>query len=213
MMKVVICGSSGLVGSFLLEELLRNKEVERIYSLSRKPSRITHKKLIEIETDFEQLVDLGLPETIDMSFCALGTTLKKAGSKEQQTKIDKDYVVEFAKFCLRNGGKQIGIISSLGANPESSNFYLRLKGQMETEIKSMPFIKTVFIRPSMLMGNRKEFRLGENIGKIFITLFGPLLIGKLKRYRGVSAEKVAKKLVETTINSPMGVVVIESENI
>jgi uncharacterized protein YbjT (DUF2867 family) len=212
-MNIALSGASGLIGSYLLEQLLNSETVDQVHILVRKKLDKEHPKLIQHVTDFEELEKVQLNKTIDASFCALGTTLRKAGSKEVQTRIDRDYVIAFAKWSKSNGAERIGIVSSLGATAKTSNFYLRLKGEMEQKVGDMQFSHTTFIRPSLLLGPRQEFRFGEKVGKAVMTVLNPLFVGKANRYRAVHAQDVADTLIHETMSTSEKIRFVESEEI
>jgi uncharacterized protein YbjT (DUF2867 family) len=204
-MTVCIAGASGLVGNEILIQLLNNPQIEKVLVLARKPLGFGHAKLQVVIVPFEQLDQLEVTEKIDIGFCALGTTLRKAGSKSRQQEIDRDYVVSFSNFCKKTGVEKIGIVSSIGANEQSSNFYLRTKGEMEQGVSRLEIPATVFIRPSFLIGPRRERRPGEKLIQGLLVLIGPLLFGKAKKYRGIHVSKVAQKLIEATLSETKGV--------
>ncbi len=212
-MNIILSGASGLVGSFLVNQLSKNEEVVEILSLVRKKSEILPSKVIELEVDFSSLSKLTLEKKYDIAFCALGTTIKKAGSKTNQQQIDRGFVENFAILCKKSYVKNIGVVSSLGTDAKSNNFYLRTKGEMENKVIDAEIAHSVFIRPSILIGKRNEFRFGEKVGVVFMKVFGFLFLGKLKKYKGVSAENVAKKLIHATMNSSQKVAFIESDEI
>lgn len=199
-MTICISGASGLVGNELLIQLLNKTEVEKVLVLSRNPLGFGHPKMQVVIVPFDQLQQIEVAEKIDIGFCALGTTLRKAGSKAKQQEIDRDYVVAFADFCKRSGAKSIGIVSSIGANAQSSNFYLRTKGEMEQGVTDLKIPHTIFIRPSFLVGPRKEFHLSEKILTFFSFLVNPLLFGKAKKYKSIHASTVAKNLIESVFS-------------
>lgn len=196
-MTICISGASGLVGNELLIQLLNKTEVEKALVFSRNPLGFGHPKMQVVIIPFDQLHQIEVAEKIDIGFCALGTTLRKAGSKAKQQEIDRDYVIAFADFCKRSGAEKIGIVSSIGANAQSSNFYLRTKGEMEQGVMDLGIPHTVFIRPSFLVGPRKEFRLGEKIITFLSVLVNPFLFGKAKKYKSIHASTVARNLIES----------------
>jgi uncharacterized protein YbjT (DUF2867 family) len=212
-MKIALSGASGLIGSYLLDQLLNADTVDQVHILVRKKLDKEHPKLIQHVADFENLDQLQVGEKIDVAFCALGTTLRKAGSKDVQTRIDRDYVIAFANWSKSNGAERIGIVSSLGATANTSNFYLRLKGEMEQAVINLQVDHTVFVRPSLLLGPRTERRLGEMIGKAIMTVLNPLFFGKAKRYRAVHAQDVASMLIRETISTSEKIRFVESEEI
>ena len=211
MKTAIIIGATGLVGSTLVEQILENFAYSKVVLLLRKPLNISHSKLVQEVIDFDK------PDASkimgDDLFCAMGTTLAKAGSKEAQYKIDCTYPFEIGKIAKANGVKQYILVSSLGANFQSSNFYLRTKGDLEQKIKSLGFQNFVSFRPSFLTGDRKEFRLGEKIGVVIAKILSPLMIGGFKKYRGIEASKVAKSMQELANQGLTGIHFIESDKI
>ena len=192
MKTAIIIGATGLIGSALVEQILENSAYSKVVLLLRKPLTISHPKLIQEVIDFDKS-DASKIVGDDL-FCAMGTTLAKAGSKEAQYKIDCTYPFEIGKIAKANGVKQYILVSSIGADFSSSNFYLKTKGDLEQKIKSLDFQNFVSLRPSFLLGDRKEFRLGEKIGVIIAKVLSPLMLGGLKKYRGIEASKVAKSM-------------------
>lgn len=191
----LIFGSTGLIGNLLLEELIQSDEYREIKIFVRQPIEISHPKVQEFAVDFS------IPETFlkqitgnDLFIC-LGTTIKKAGSIKQMEVIDRDLPVNLANAAFSNGVKRITVVSSMGANPGSSNYYLRIKGEMEQEILKLKFENTAIVRPSILFGERKEKRTGELMGKIIMKTFKPLLQGKMKKFRGIHAKDVARAMI------------------
>jgi uncharacterized protein YbjT (DUF2867 family) len=204
----IISGATGLVGEQLLNQLLSDAVYRKVIAIVRKPMDLVHEKLEQKVIDFGQL-----PETItglkaDDGYCCLGTTIKAAGSKERQYVIDHDYVVEFAKGCHQTGVTRFAVVSSIGANADSANFYLRTKGEMECDLKKIPFKAIFILQPSMLLGGRKEFRAGEKAAIALMHVMNPLMIGGLKRYRGVQASDVARCMISHIISAENGVKII-----
>lgn len=205
LMVVCISGATGLVGNELVIQSLNDPEIEQVVVLSRSQLPFEHPKLVWVKTDFDQLEHLSFNHPIDLAYCALGTTLKKAGSKEIQQKIDRDYVIQFAQTMKRMHCQSIGIISSLGSNPSSSNFYLRTKGEMEVGVIETGIDSINFIQPSLLIGPRKENRLLEKIGMYFMMALNPLLVGNLRKYRGITGIDVAAKIIALTKTAAHGI--------
>ncbi|MBK8195180.1 MAG: NAD-dependent epimerase/dehydratase family protein [Lewinellaceae bacterium] len=204
----LLLGATGLVGSHLLEQLLESPHYNRVVALTRRPLGMQHPKLQESIIDF----DNPDPSKIkgDDLFCALGTTLRKAGSKEAQYRIDCTYPFETGKIARQNGTRQYLLVSSVRANAAASGFYLRTKGELEDKIKGLAFEHFVTARPSFLLGERSEFRLGEKIGIILAIIFAPLIP---RRYRGIEAAKVARALIELANTGGKGFQVVESEKL
>lgn len=211
MKTAVVIGSSGLVGSHLVDQLLLSSSYSKIILINRKHAQGNNTKIEEHLINFDQ-PDLSSIKGDDV-FCAIGTTLRKAGSKEAQFKIDCQYPSQLAALLKENGAKQFILVSSLGANATSSNFYLRTKGQLEKNIEAFNYHSTIFVRPSFILGDRKEFRFGEKIGIAVFKLISPLLLGTLKRYKGVTASNIAFTMITKANQNLKGIHIIESESI
>jgi uncharacterized protein YbjT (DUF2867 family) len=204
----LLLGATGLVGNQLLEQLLDDARYESVVALGRRPLDRQHPKLRQ------EIIDFDHPDPAkikgDDLFCALGTTLRKAGSKEAQYRIDCTYPYEIGKIARQNGVRQYLLVSSLGADAQSSNFYLRTKGDLEAKIETLGFDNFVTARPSFLLGKRSEFRLGEKIGIVLAQGFAFLIP---KKYRGIQASKVAAALIEMANRDLSGVQVLESDRL
>ena len=148
----------------------------------------------------------------DDIFICLGTTIKKAGSVKKMEEVDRDLPVALATVASANGVKRIAVVSALGANPRSSNYYLRIKGEMERDIQKLKFENIAIVRPSLLLGERKEKRAGEFIGKMVMKTFKPVLIGKMKKYRGIHGKDVAKAMI-AILQKPQVKTVYESDEL
>jgi uncharacterized protein YbjT (DUF2867 family) len=213
MNSAIITGTTGLIGKHLLQQLLDNDKYTEVIIIVRRPIALTHPKLKQQVVDFEELPHVLNGLNAKHAFCCLGTTIAKAGSKAAQFRIDHDYVINFAKACHAMGIEKFAVVSSIGANAGSSNFYLKTKGQMEEDLQSIRFKNLFILRPSILLGKRDEFRLGEKIGTIIIKLVGPFLFGSLKKYRGVHASKVAACMIKQVLIENIGCKIIESGSI
>lgn len=211
MKTALIIGGTGLVGHQLLQMLLHSPDYEKVISFVRKPTDVHHAKLVEKVIDFDK------PETYeqfvkgDDFFCTLGTTIKKAKSKQAFEKVDFEYPKQFAETAYKNGVKQFLIVSALGANAGSSGFYLRTKGKIENELKNIGFENLSIIRPSILTGLREEFRLGERLGIAVMMLISPLFFGKLKKFEPIQAKTVANAMLKIAHNKKNGFNVYESD--
>jgi uncharacterized protein YbjT (DUF2867 family) len=190
----LVIGATGLVGSHLVEKLCASDRYGKINILSRRPLRYENPK-IEV-----RIIDFNRPDatqvTGDDVFCAIGTTIRKAGSKEKQYKVDCEYPAHLALIAKENGAQKFILVSSVGADAKSANFYLGTKGRLEEKLKALDYNKLVILRPSIILGRRREFRLGEKIGIAMVKLLRPLMIGSLKKYRGVEAAAIAGKMLE-----------------
>jgi uncharacterized protein YbjT (DUF2867 family) len=191
----IVFGATGLVGNLLLEELEKAGNYQTIRIFVRQTAGISSPGIEEIITDFGNISGLGSDIKGDDLFICLGTTIKKAGSVENMEKVDRDLTVDIAILALKNGVKRVAVVSSIGADPASKNYYLRIKGEMEQGILSAGFEKTVIVRPSMLMGERKELRPGEIAGKMVMTVIKPVLSGKLLKFRAIHGRDVARAMI------------------
>jgi uncharacterized protein YbjT (DUF2867 family) len=211
-MRALIVGSTGLVGGHLLQELLTSEHFSEVESWIRKPTGTVHPKLKERIVDFDRLDRMEVTPATHV-FCCLGTTIKKAKSQEAFRRVDYRYVAELAALAMRSGSKVFTVVSSVGADPKSGNFYLRTKGEMEEAVKQSGVPVVVILRPSMLMGERKEFRLGEQVGKWVMKAVHPLLLGSLRKYRGVGGADVARVMIRLSLESAPGVRIWEGDRI
>jgi uncharacterized protein YbjT (DUF2867 family) len=213
MKTAVVAGAGGLVGSFLVEHLQRAKDFSKIILLLRKPLGLKGSKVVEQIVDFEHLPDLHLDGKNTHVFCCVGTTIGKAGSKEIFEKADFHLPINLAQWAKKNGMENMVVISSLGADPASSNFYLRTKGKMQESIRSIGLNKTIFVQPSLLTGPRKEFRFGEKIAIASSFLWKWMLWGALKKYRPIAAETVAKAMISCSLTKEDGVHIVLSDQL
>ncbi len=207
----LLAGASGLVGSHVLNLLAEDAAFGRIKLITRKPLAVSLEKVSEIIVDFDELNQFSQRLASDVVFCCLGTTIKAAGSQTNFRKVDFTYCLELAKAAKAQGAKQFILVSSMGADDKSSNFYLRTKGEIETAISALNFDSFCILRPSMLLGNRKETRPGELIGKVIMQVTGFLFAGPLKKYKAIEAQTVARCLVELAKNPESGKLIFESD--
>lgn len=195
MKTAIIVGATGLVGGQLTNKLLNDDRYNLVKIFVRKPSGINHPKLEEHIVDFDKLETWKNKITGDELFSAMGTTIKKAGSKDAQYKIDFTYQYECAKAASENGVGKYLLVSSAGANANSRNFYLRMKGEVDEKVSELPFKQIYIFRPSILAGKRKERRRGEEIGTFMVKFFTQI-IPPLKKYRPIEAETVAGAMIK-----------------
>lgn len=213
MKKVIILGASGLVGNEVLNLALNNNEYEEVKIFVREQLPIQNQKLKQIIINFEDLDLIKEEINADIIFCCLGSTKSKTPNLQDYKKIDHDYPLYFAKEGLKNSLSQFHIISSLGANPKSANFYSKLKGEIETDLKGLNLPSLYIYRPSFLTGERKERRILEKIALKIMRLINPLLLGSLKKYKTIDASVVAKAMINESIKNKRGIFVIESDKI
>ena len=201
MKTALVFGSSGLVGSYLLKELIYNSNYSKIKIFIRSDVVIDDPKVDIIKTDFNKIDQINEYLKGDDCFYCIGTTKKNSPDKNDYKRIELDLPKQIARMAKSNLVKTFFFISSGYANPKSSGDYLRFKGEVEEEIKSLNFSKIGIMRPSFLIGNRKENRLGEKIGIIIFKIITPILIGPLKKMRPINSEIVAKALVKVANES------------
>lgn len=205
--SILMAGATGLVGGLALPDLLARATGwdSLIYSVSRRPPRLAHTQLhafvgpMDDEAFLrrveEQIAIAPAPPLASFA-CALGTTMRDAGSGAAFAAIDRDLVVTLARIARTQGARQAVIVSSVGADPDSANLYLRIKGEMESAVAGLGFERVDFLHPGLLLGPRgSDRRAGERFAQKLAPLYNPLLIGRLRRYRAIHAEIVARALV------------------
>jgi uncharacterized protein YbjT (DUF2867 family) len=193
--SALIVGATGLVGGFLLHSLLEEDLYDHITALVRKPLARQHPKLKSVVTDFDSLDETTDAFQVDDVFCCLGTTIKTAGSQAAFRKVDYDYVATLARLGRSAGARRFLLISSIGADAGTSNFYLSVKGAAEDAVSACGYPEFHAFRPGQLTGPRRENRPAERAG-IFATRFlTPLLVGGLRQYRPVHARTLALAMV------------------
>lgn len=190
----IILGASGLTGSILLELLLQDDQYSCVKVFSRKSIEKKDPKIKEFVGDLLQLENFANDFSGDVCFCCIGTTAKKTPDKEMYRKIDFGIPVAAAKLCAKNKIPTYMVISALGADAKSSIFYTRTKGEMEEAVLQESIPNAYLLEPSLIFGDRKESRIGEKIAIVLTKLFGFLLVGKLKKYKGIEAENIAKAM-------------------
>jgi len=198
-MKAIVIGATGLVGNLILKEVLNDNDFSEVRIFIRKSTGTINQKLKEIVNPLKDIDALSSEIQGDVLFNALGTTIKQAGSQEEQQRIDRDLPVNFARIASGNGVKIMVNVSSVGANLKGG-FYLRTKAEMENGTEKF-FPNSVFhFRPGFLVGKRKDFRLAEKIAFVAMKVIDPILIGSSKKYRSMPADKLAKAMVSLSKN-------------
>lgn len=197
--KVLLLGATGLTGSFVLELLQQSPFCSSVIVWGRnKPNNLNEKSKFIPETGNELKCEL---TDMDAVICCLGTTIKKAGSQESFRYVDLELPLQIARMAKEGNVPCFCLMSSVGANKESNNFYLQTKGSLEMKLQELGFSELHIMRPSLLLGPRKEFRFGESIAKWIMPLFNPLLIGSLSSYKAINAKDVAKALAYQAIQT------------
>jgi uncharacterized protein YbjT (DUF2867 family) len=211
-MTATLVGSTGLIGNYLLEELLNDPFYDSVRILIRRPMEKTHPKLEKKIVDFNDSDSLLVAlSNSDVVFCTIGTTQKKVkGDKDAYRKIDFDIPVNLSRFCKMTGCEKFILVSSVGANSKSNSFYLKLKGETDEAVK-VSGIKTIHImRPSVLLGERNESRLGENMGKAILTALSFLTPSK---YKPIHGKDVAKAMLAVSKKNEEGYFINENKEI
>ena len=209
-----IIGATGLIGGYLLQQLIQDENFETIRLLVRRPFKNEHSKVDVKLVDFSdhESFKLGIDGS-GVVFCAVGTTQKKVkGDKEVYRKIDHDIPVNAAGFCKETGCNNFLIVSSVGADAKSNNFYLQLKGEVEDEIKKMNLESVSVFRPSILLGDRKESRPAERIGQITMQTFSFVFINNLRKYKPIHAKEVAVSMIYVAKQQKPGFTVYEYDD-
>ena len=207
--RALIIGASGLTGAFALQYLLKEKAYDSVTVLGRKRMDLQHPKLSQVVTDFERFA---VPECDDV-FCCLGTTMAKAGGEEAFRRVDFEIPMAVAQAARVAGAKQFLLVSSIGAAIDSRYYYLRVKAELEEALGGMGFEGLKIFRPSLLMGARAEIRFKEFVGQFAMALLGPLMFGRLKRYKGIQAKVVGWAMVRVAEKNEPGKMIYENESI
>jgi uncharacterized protein YbjT (DUF2867 family) len=213
MKTALIAGATGLVGSELVKIIMESNEYKAIHVLTRKSLNHNSPKIVEHIIDFDKLADFRPEIQIDHIYCTLGTTIKKAGTKENFRKVDFEYVLNLSKIAKENQSKKFLVVSSLGANAKSLIFYSRVKGEAETALKKLSLPHLFIFRPSLLLGNRQEHRAGEKTAASVYKVLAPIFSGPLKKYKGVEAKKVANAMVQMALAIEEPFSILESDKI
>ncbi|MCD6091261.1 MAG: NAD(P)H-binding protein [Bacteroidales bacterium] len=190
----IVLGATGLVGKFLVELLIQDDSFSKIVLLVRRATAFKHPKIEENLVNFEDISSYKSLIRGDVLFSCMGSTLKQAGSKDAQYKVDFIYQYEVAKAAAENDVTDYFLVSSSGANDRSLVFYSRIKGELDEAVKKMPFEHVCIFRPSVLSGVRDKKRKGEELGAKFINGLGKL-IPVLKKYRSIKGMEVAKAMI------------------
>jgi uncharacterized protein YbjT (DUF2867 family) len=204
----VLAGATGLVGGECLRQLLASPRYERVVVVTRRKldPGLRHDKLRELVVDFARLGDVRSRLRGDHFFCALGTTIRKAGSQQRFREVDCEYPLRLAQFTLGNGARHCSVVSALGASRSAPFFYSRVKGEMEEGMRRMGWPSLAILRPSVIAGERAESRPLERLS-------GHLLRFAPATWRPVAASDIAATMIATALREPAGVTVIESRDI
>ena len=212
MKTAIVFGSTGLIGGHLVNQLIQDNYYTKIKIFVRSQTSIINEKVEVINIDFNNLGNHKTEITGDDCFFCIGTTKQNSPDKNDYQKVELDIPKEIAQIAKANSVKSFIFISSIYANPNSSGNYVKFKGLVEEELKRLNFSKLGILRPSFLMGKRKENRLGEKIGILTFNALSPFLFGPFKKMRPISSEIVAKAMIKIA-NSNLEKTVFESNEI
>lgn len=208
-----VAGATGLVGMSLTRLLCSCAEYRNVRIAVRRTIDFSHPKLTQEILDFDRIEKLLDLKGVTDVFCTLGTTIGKSGSREAFRLVDFEYPISLARCAARDGVRRMLLVSSVGANPQSRNFYLRTKGEVEVALVSVFNGPTHLFRPSLLLGERSEFRLGERIGGAMMTLMSFMMVGRFRNYRPIKASDVALGMIAAALSESEGVQKYESGRI
>ncbi|MBL56419.1 MAG: nucleoside-diphosphate sugar epimerase [Flavobacteriales bacterium] len=213
MKSAIILGATGLTGSYILNKLLKRNDYSKIIVFSRRELDIVDQKLEVIICDLLNLEEQKEKFKADEVYVCVGTTNNKTPNKKLYRAIDFGIPVTAAQLCRENGIEKIAVISSLGANHKSTTFYIKTKGEMESSVLDMNISNTFLLRPSLILGRRKESRMGESLGKILFLLVNPFLFGPLKKYKSIRSETLADAMINLCNHKFNDQGIIESDRI
>ena len=211
--SALLLGASGLIGGHLLRLLVGDMTYDRVIVPVRKSLSYRHPKLHELVVDFDHLDEQKDSLRGQDVFCCLGTTIKAAKTQSAFRKVDFTYVVQSASIAALNGAEQFLLVSSLGADKNSSAFYLRVKGEIEEGVSKLPFKAVQIFRPSVLVGDREQSRFNETFSIAMMKLVSVVLFGRLRRYRAIEARTVAQAMLAVAKQQNAGATIYESEHI
>ncbi|KIO75896.1 hypothetical protein TH53_17665 [Pedobacter lusitanus] len=211
--KAILAGASGSIGSCLLQDLLNDNNYTEVLVLVRKNLNIQHPKLNQLVIDFNRLSDYSAEIKGDAVFCCLGTTKSQTPDQKEYRRIDYQYPLDIAWIAQTNGAESYHLVSAMGADKNSSFFYNKTKGEVERDLKDVPFKSIHIYRPSLLDSKRSQQRFGEGMMNRLMHIINPLLIGKWKKYRSIKVEAVAKVMQAQSLNEQKGIFIHQSDQI
>lgn len=195
----IVIGATGLVGRNLVNQLVASEHIAKVVTLTRKKADHGSKKVVNHVVNFDNLQADAHLFNADMLFSCLGTTIKQAGSVDAQRKVDVDYQFHAASIAAENGVAHYLLVSSSGANAHSKRPYLKMKGELEEKVQALAFKRISLLQPSLLLGQRSEFRVGEKLGSWVMN--SVCLLPGLRRFRPITGEQVATKLLSVSLQS------------
>jgi uncharacterized protein YbjT (DUF2867 family) len=202
-MKIaIVLGATGLVGTKLVDRLVNEQHIAKVVTITRRHVEYASAKVVNEVIDFENIEHYSCLFKGDIIFSCLGTTIKQAGTVKQQRKVDLEYQYKAAQLSSVNQVGQYILVSSYGADQESKSPYLSMKGELEKQISALPFNQVAILQPSLLKGQRESLRLGETLGNAILPIICKLPF--LKKYRPISGDDVAKKMVSVSLSPKLG---------
>lgn len=211
MKTAILLGATGLVGDYLLRQLLLDDRFTAVKVLARRSTGYQNPKLTEHIVDFHQPQQWSNLLTGDVLFSMLGTTLRQAGSQAAQYEIDYTYQYQVAQAAAEHSVETYVLVSSAGADAESLVFYSRMKGELERDVKKLPFRRIRILQPGMLAGPRKEPRTGERLGLVLGSLISQVPV--LRQYRPIHGRTVAQAMINAALDETPGVQTISLEEV
>lgn len=206
MRSALVLGATGLVGGEVLRQLVQRSEYGRVVALVRRPTGLQHPKLGERVVDFDRLDLVKEAFQVEDLYCCLGTTHSQAGSKAAFRRVDHDYPLVAARLGKEAGVKRYLLVSSMGADPKSAVHYSRVKGELEAALQALGFPSLLIFRPSLLLGERRERRVGESIAAVVMRAIDPIMaMGALAKVRAIQGETVARAVIRAALEGVTGV--------
>ena len=206
-MRILLLGATGLVGGEVLQQALDHEKVTQVIAPVRRQLPVAHEKLLVPIINFDDFSADAKSWQFDAVICALGTTMKKAKSRDMFRKIDYDYPVAFALLAKQKKAEIFALNSAMGVNSRSAFFYSKVKGELEEQLQLLDFDSLILVRPGLIEGERDEFRLGEGVAIKVSKWLNPVLP---QAFRPNQAKDIAKALLENTLNAKRGTKIISS---
>lgn len=201
----LVAGATGLVGGHLVHQLLASDAYAHVTALTRRPLEgISSPKLNGVIADFDTLDGSLTGSVAEDAYCALGTTIKKAGSQAAFRRVDHDYIIAFARAAKQAGARRFLLVSSMGADPSSSIFYSRVKGETERDVEALGFETLHIFRPGLILGERAERRTLESLGMGLAPFLNPLMLGPARAYRSIPAGVIARAMRAAALSDITG---------
>jgi uncharacterized protein YbjT (DUF2867 family) len=201
----LVAGASGMVGLALVRHLVARNEYSRTIAVSRRPLSMEAPRLANRIIRFEAMETELRGLACEDAFCCLGTTLRDAGSPEAFRAVDHDLVLRFARVAKTAGATSLVVVSAAGASADAGNFYLRVKGETERALEALQFRSLHLLQPGLLLGARAQWRPLELLGRVFMPVLNPLLLGRYEQWRGIGVDTVAAAMAAAALSGRLGV--------